>query len=143
MSIERVWVQVTDKPICEGSTQRADGQWETIIKVERPVFSNGLSAAEAEALALLAEEMGEAQQVIGKILRHGFESGNPDRLVNQGVASITYTNRMELEKELGDVEAAVQIMVNNGFLNTFKITHNIMEKMGKVGKYLHHVKVQP
>jgi hypothetical protein len=34
-------------------------------------FSNELSDAEVERLAILAEEMGEAQQCIGKILRHG------------------------------------------------------------------------
>ena len=35
---------------------------------------NKLSAAEAERLALLLEELGEAQQAIGKILRHGYEN---------------------------------------------------------------------
>lgn len=33
---------------------------------------NDLSNAELERLALLLEELGEAQQVIGKILRHGY-----------------------------------------------------------------------
>jgi hypothetical protein len=35
---------------------------------------NGLAPAETERLALLLEELGEAQQAIGKILRHGYES---------------------------------------------------------------------
>jgi hypothetical protein len=35
---------------------------------------NQLTDAEAERLALLAEECGEVVQVIGKILRHGYES---------------------------------------------------------------------
>lgn len=39
---------------------------------------NGLSPAETERLALLSEEMGEVQQAIGKILRHGYESIHPD-----------------------------------------------------------------
>ena len=33
---------------------------------------NELSPAEVERLAILAEEMGEAIQVIGKVLRHGY-----------------------------------------------------------------------
>jgi hypothetical protein len=39
---------------------------------------NRLTPAEAERLALLLEELGEAQQIIGKILRHGYESYHPD-----------------------------------------------------------------
>ena len=39
---------------------------------------NELTPAEAGAiLRLLAEEMGEALQVVGKILRHGYESYHP------------------------------------------------------------------
>ena len=34
---------------------------------------NRLSPAEYERLAILAEEMGEAQQALGKIMRHGGE----------------------------------------------------------------------
>ena len=42
-------------------------------------FSNGLNDAEAERLAILLEEFGEAQQAVGKILRHGYESYDPSR----------------------------------------------------------------
>jgi hypothetical protein len=37
-----------------------------------------LNPAQAERLAILAEECGEIVQVIGKILRHGFESTHPE-----------------------------------------------------------------
>lgn len=37
-------------------------------------FSNKLNDAQSERLALLLEELGEAQQAIGKILRHGYQS---------------------------------------------------------------------
>ena len=43
---------------------------------------NQLTPAEAERLALLLEELGEAQQAIGKILRHGYASTHP---ANPGV----------------------------------------------------------
>lgn len=62
-------------------------------------FSNELTRAQLERLAILSEELGEAQQCIGKILRHGYDSHNP--VVNTGM-----TNRRELERELGDIALA-------------------------------------
>ena len=38
---------------------------------------NKLTAAQTERLAILSEELGEAQQAIGKIMRHGYDSCNP------------------------------------------------------------------
>ena len=38
---------------------------------------NGLTPAEAERLAMLAEECGEVIQMVGKILRHGYDSYHP------------------------------------------------------------------
>lgn len=38
---------------------------------------NALTPAEAERLFYLLEKLGEAQQAIGKILRHGYESYDP------------------------------------------------------------------
>ena len=58
-----------------------------------------MTPAEHERLALLLEEMGEAQQVVGKILRHGW---GPHTFLG-----IAYDNRLDLEKELGDVWAAM------------------------------------
>lgn len=91
-------------------------------------FSTGLSDAERERLALLAEECGEVIQVIGKILRHGFESRHPDG---------GPTNRELLEIELGHVGFA-------GFLcETFKdvsaqgIYVSRYEKSLRIAKYLH------
>lgn len=99
---------------------------------------NQLTPAQAERLALLAEELGEAQQAIGKVLRHGYLSGNPDKLVNQGSAGITLTNRDELEKELGDVKAAVAILCNCGDLDSSNIHKARVRKMQRVDRYLHH-----
>ena len=56
---------------------------------------SGLTPAEAERLAILMEGCAEVQQVIGKILRHGYGSYHPDRPGDN--------NRNLLEKELGDV----------------------------------------
>jgi len=71
---------------------------------------NQLTAAETERLALLLEEMGEAQQVIGKILRYGYESSNPFDLCG-------FSNRQLLEHELGDVRHAMIRLCEAGDLS--------------------------
>jgi NTP pyrophosphatase (non-canonical NTP hydrolase) len=63
---------------------------------------NQLTPAEAERLAMLAEECGEVIQVIGKILRHGYDSYHP--------ANPRVTNRDLLAKELRDVNAVLHAM---------------------------------
>lgn len=65
-------------------------------------FSNDLAPGEAERLAILAEECGEVIQAIGKVLRHGYGSRHP---------SGGPTNRDTLERELGDLHAAVELMI--------------------------------
>ena len=58
---------------------------------------NQLTPAEAERLAMLAEECGEVIQVIGKILRHGYDSYHPNDPAT--------TNRQLLGRELTDLLA--------------------------------------
>lgn len=100
----------------------------TRIEPEAPAF-NGLSNAEAERLAVLMEELGEAQQAIGKILRHGFDisyaDGDP-------------TNREDLEKELGDVQNAQRMMIEAGDLNPAAIQLRAKAKEMTIGQFLHH-----
>jgi hypothetical protein len=93
---------------------------------------NGLTPAEAERLALLMEEMGEAQQIIGKILRHGYESRHPDG---------GPTNRLLLEKELGDVTCAINMMCCKDDVNYHSIVAHRHGKEKRVGQYLHHQSV--
>lgn len=57
-----------------------------------------LSAAQVERLALLVEELGEASQAAGKILRHGFRQ-----------PGLPYDNARDLSLELGDVLYAVSL----------------------------------
>jgi NTP pyrophosphatase (non-canonical NTP hydrolase) len=90
---------------------------------------NKLTEAEAERLALLMEEMGECQQVIGKILRHGYESKHP----KGGV-----TNRKLLEAEIGDVAFAIELMITSGDLSNTAIDEHTDAKGQRVIKYLHH-----
>lgn len=97
-------------------------------------YFNKLTPAEAERLALLLEELGETLQAIGKIQRHGYESKNP-----HDPSSVT--NRMQLARELGDVQAAITIMTRNNDISTSEIREWYDSKLKKINQYLHHNKV--
>jgi len=92
---------------------------------------NKLSLAQVERLALLSEELGEAQQAIGKILRHGYDSTNPD------IASGT-DNREDLCKEMGHVVAALSFLSTRGDIQMYTVRTYESEKMESVARYLHH-----
>ena len=67
---------------------------------------NGLTPAEAERLAMLAEECGEVIQIIGKILRHGYDSYHP--------ADPSTTNKQLLGRELTDLYAVASSLCRDG-----------------------------
>lgn len=90
---------------------------------------NQLTNSQTERLALLLEELGEAQQAIGKILRHGYDSCHPDGGPD---------NRDRLESELGDVQDAIRRLCSNAELNQKNINRAEIAKAMKVVKYLHH-----
>jgi NTP pyrophosphatase (non-canonical NTP hydrolase) len=92
---------------------------------------NKLTDAEAERLALLAEECGEVIQAIGKILRHGYQSNHP----NGGPA-----NRDLLEAELGDVSAAIRLMVESDDIIGTAVSSASDRKLARIHQYLHHQK---
>lgn len=58
---------------------------------------NQLTPAQAERLAMLAEECAEVIQVVGKILRHGYDNYHPENR--------TFSNRDMLHQELTDLFA--------------------------------------
>jgi NTP pyrophosphatase (non-canonical NTP hydrolase) len=89
----------------------------------------GLTSEQLERLALLSEELGEAQQAIGKILRHGYESHHPDG----GLC-----NREYLERELGDVMAAVTLLTMPRDVLLGSIERYRVAKLKRVYVYLHH-----
>lgn len=92
---------------------------------------NKLSDAQHERLAILSEELGEAQQAIGKILRHGYDSCNPYDPSGPD-------NRADLEKELGDVAFAVDLLIDNGDVSKYFIADRVLLKGEKIKPYLHH-----
>ncbi len=95
-------------------------------------FNTGLTDAEAERLAMLAEECGEVVQLIGKILRHGYTSYHPDD------ADMT-TNWTLLNRELNDIGAVVHGMITAGDYDEEDFTIEMQEKIWqKKLKWTHH-----
>lgn len=92
---------------------------------------NRLSPAEVERLALLVEELGEAQQAVGKILRHGYHGAHPDDEEKK-------TNRGRLEEELGHVLFSMSFMEECGDLEMVNIEKSARTKKLCVKKWLHH-----
>lgn len=126
----------------ENVTRSCDECHQPVTQYDEPTidfpFSNGLSEAEAERLAMLLEELGEVQQIIGKILRHGYESRDPTK-------DDSPTNRALLERELGDVSAIVELMSGHIYtaakdLKPSKIEAAAEKRIQKIlkKKYTHH-----
>lgn len=99
-------------------------------------FSNGLTPGEAERLALLAEECGEAIQAIGKILRHGYRSVHPEGR-DEG-----RTNRQNLQREIGDIECAITMLCQAGDIDKHGVMSAARDKWKRLRKYLHHQEPQ-
>ena len=92
---------------------------------------NALSPAELERLALLGEEMCEAGQIIGKILRHGYESYDP-------TDENAVVNRALLQKELGHVKAAIRLMSRAEDIDLREVEWHQTHKLESVKQWLHH-----
>lgn len=68
-----------------------------------------MTEAQRERLAMLAEEAGEIVQIVGKILRHGYENYHPDDAEK-------ITNKEHLFRELRDLDGVVYGMQQSGDL---------------------------
>lgn len=94
-------------------------------------FDNGLIPEEIERLAILAEECGEVIQVVGKILRHGYSSHNPND-------PHSISNRGLLAKELGDLDWIVSLMqAEADFAEGARLQRKRL-KADTARPYLHH-----
>ena len=89
-----------------------------------------LTRAESERVALLIEELSESIQVACKILRHGFDSFNPDD--DSGL-----DNRELLQKELGDVKYAIRLMSVNSDIDRDMIHVAYHQTADLKRRYLH------
>ena len=95
-----------------------------------PDFDNGVTAAEAERLAFLAEESAETIHAVGKILRHGWESHKPKRP--------SPTNRQILETELGDIRFAMDFPTEAGDVSNENIKAAALGRVADPGRHMHH-----
>lgn len=86
--------------------------------------------ARAERLALLMEELAESIAIAGKAQRHGLDSVHPD--------TTGPTNAETLERELGDVMAAIELLVQEGDLDWQQIYDAKAAKWDHVGQWLHY-----
>ena len=91
---------------------------------------NGLTPAEAERLAMLAEECAEVIQITGKILRHGYGSTHPDRPDT--------TNRALLGQKVTDLLAVLSLMEGDfdplPFMDDAEIDRTVLRKL----RHAHH-----
>ncbi len=91
----------------------------------------GLSPAEVERIAILAEECGEVVQICGKILRHGWESCSP-------FDSRCRPNSVLLERELGSVRATMDLMFNAGDVRRIDVQTWREMRSRVLRKWTHH-----
>lgn len=116
--------------------KRLDGTEDALRRVAQSLEAEaavaglpGLTAAEIERLAVLAEECGEVAQAVGKVLRNGYQGTSPFG---------GPTNRVSLEHEIGDVCAAIQMMQTAGDVRAGDVKHWQWKKAVGIHKWLHH-----
>jgi len=94
-------------------------------------FDTGLSDAQRERLHFLVEELGEVAQAVGKTLRHGFDSRDP-------TIPYSMTNRHWIEQEVGDLTAAILLLIEAKDLCDDTIQERIDHKKKSVMKWMHY-----
>lgn len=93
-------------------------------------FSTNLTEAEIERLVILIEEAAEVQQIASKILRHGYGSYNP-------FDEKKTPNRELLNKEIGDLQSAIDMLSDYHDINEASIAVYANRKKDGRKKYLH------
>jgi len=86
----------------------------------------GLTPAEIERLALLTQECGEMARSIGKILRSGWKGDGG------------LTTRVTLERGMGEMRAAVDMLLDAGDVRRGDVTHWYRERRDAGDKGMHH-----
>lgn len=91
---------------------------------------NQLTEAESERLEVLAEECSEVIKAVCKIKRHGYASNNN--------GALAYTNRQDLQMEIGHVFAAVDMLTVRGDVDMDIINGHKYAKRRSIAKWTHH-----
>lgn len=93
-----------------------------------------LTDAELERLTLVMEECAEVQQMIGKVIRHGWNSYSP-------FDPNKTTNRQLLERELGDLVCVSEFLGENLDVSTEEVIKASEDKRKRLRRYLHYNKI--
>lgn len=92
-----------------------------------------LAPYEHEILSCCAEEAGEIVQIVMKAMRHGIDSKHPD--------PHSEPNRVEIAKEIGQLLAVADMMVQLGVISQTEVNFAKNRKWDRIGQYLHHIVV--
>ena len=95
-------------------------------------FAN-LAPYEHEILCCAAEEAAEIAQIVMMAMRHGIDSKHPQ--------PYSELNRVEIAKEIGQLIAVADMMVQLGVLKQSEINFYRNRKWDKIGQYLHHIAI--
>ena len=87
-----------------------------------------------EGLAILNEECSEVQHIISKILRHGFDSYNPNDPHHT-------ENTKLLQSEIGDLLHAIGLAVELFGLDKNVIGIRISKKSQEIHEYIHEIEI--
>lgn len=120
---------------CQGCVAQLDGDLcSEIIRqhacVETPkqiwIKSQPVAPNIPEVLSILQEECAEVIQAVSKVQRFGLLAHHPQR---------TATNKWELEEELGDLLAMINILTWHGYLDQANIQLASQAKTDKLKQY--------
>jgi len=89
-----------------------------------------------ELLVILAEECAEVAQMVAKCQRFGMDDVYPNDRTG-------LTNRMRLEREIGDLMAIIHILTEEEHLSPIMIADARIAKRIKVEKFMTHGKETP
>lgn len=93
---------------------------------------SGLSHAQIERFAILAEEASEVVQDVMKIFRHGPASTNPVKYQS------TMTNAIHLAREIGQLLFIIEKLVDLGDLDENEINLGKHHKKTDIKQYIHY-----
>ena len=96
---------------------------------------NRLSEEELERLALLSEDCAEVIHIVQKIIRHGYESLNPD-------IQHSPTNRIFLAREVGQLKWVIDQMKKSKDMGWSHVKDSFNCRGQDIRQYLHHHKIK-
>lgn len=120
---------------CQGCVAQLDGdlcseiiQQHACIETPKQIWIKVQPVAPniPEVLSILQEECAEVIQAVSKVQRFGVLAHHPHR---------TTTNKEELEEELGDLLAMIEILTQTGYLDQANIALATQAKTEKLKQY--------